>query len=117
MALFAKPWTSTSATHFPSFNITGPLLLRTLLILILLIVTSLVLICVYDMLRRSEAAGWTSARRLAGRSGKDLKGMSASFRYAGMGAKMGGWRGEGGGDRRRERDGDEIDVGDTCAVM
>jgi hypothetical protein len=89
------------------------IVLRTLLVAILLVVTSLVIFCMHAMLRRSDSAGWTSAKRLAGRSSQDLKGISASFKYAGLAAKMVKRRGGG----RKGESGEDMDVGDTCVLM
>lgn len=89
------------------------MMLRILLITILLAVMSLVIFCVLAMLRRSDSAGWTSAKSLAGRSSQDLKGMTASFKYAGMGAKMGQRR----SGENKGYGNDDIDVGDTCIIM
>ena len=73
------------------------------------------------MLERSDSADWMSAKRLAGISSSDLRGMSAPFKYVVVGAKMEqSSRGEledGSGELGGGKNEDEADVGDACVVM
>lgn len=112
MALFIPAFPSITVLRFQ--DLSAPLVLQILLASILLVVLSVVFVRIFSTLRGSESAGWTSARRLAGRSTKDLREMSASFKNAGVGAKMRRGKSRRG---RRDRDSGEMDVEDACCVM
>jgi hypothetical protein len=96
-------------------DLSAPLMLRMLLVLIMLAVTSMVLMCMHKMLRRRDDAGWVGAERFAGRPYREMRGVSAVLRYVPIRAKGGGKRDEVVGDEKGSRQ--DIDVGDTCVLM
>jgi hypothetical protein len=110
-------WISESCARIRIPDLSAPLILRILLVLIMLVVTSMVLLCVHKMLRRREDAGWIGAERFAGRPYRGRRVVSAVLRYVPGGVKSGRRYDTGDGKGDEKGDGQEIDVGDTCAVM
>jgi hypothetical protein len=83
--------------------------LRCLLVGVLLTVVGLVLLCVHDKFVEKKSR-WVSAKRIVGKT--PLRKIPASFRNAGMGAKMNMRR-----KRERQGEGEGLDVGDSCTIM